>query len=293
MILTVASGKGGTGKTLLATGLAAVLSVDGVPVQLLDCDAEEPNAHLFLNPVVLSTEPVLLPVPAIDEGRCTHCGRCADVCAFHALAVLPDQVLVFDRLCHGCGSCTRQCPEGAIVEVAKVIGTTAYGRAGAISFGSGTLAVGEAMVTPVIRSLKERATAALPGSITILDAPPGSACAVVETMRGSDYVLLVTEPTPFGLHDLRIAVEVARQALGLPVGVVINRAGVGDDGVETFCAEEGLPVLLHLPFDRLIAQAYSRGALWVDVLPQYRHPLRSLYAAIRRQLGTTGPCSTG
>lgn len=295
MILTVASGKGGTGKTLLATGLAAVLSADGVPVQLLDCDVEEPNAHLFMRPTLDEPEPVTILVPEVDEGRCTHCRHCADVCAYHALAVLPDQVLVFPELCHGCGSCARQCPEKAIAEVAKPIGAISLGQAGGVAFGQGLLEVGQAMATPVIRRLKAHIGAWQQWQrqgLTIVDAPPGSACPVVETMRGSDYVVLVTEPTPFGLHDLQIAVEVARHALHLPCGVVVNRTGVGDSGVEAYCAREQVPVLLRLPFDMRIAQAYSRGDLWVDVLPEYRPPLRELYEAVRAQV-EVGQCSSG
>jgi MinD superfamily P-loop ATPase len=291
MIVTVASGKGGTGKTLLATGMAAVLGADGLPVQLLDCDAEAPNAHLFLHPRIVSEEAVLVPVPAVDADRCDHCGRCADVCAFHALAALPDQVLVFEHLCHGCGSCSRQCPTGAITERRRTIGCVSRGRAGAVGFAHGVLTPGEAQVTPVIRHLKALAAAAV-GGLVVLDAPPGSSCPVVETMRGCDYVLLVTEPTPFGLHDLRLAVAVARDALGLPVGIVVNRCDTGDEAVEQYCREERLPILLRLPFDRRIAEVYSRGLLWTDALPEYRDSLRSLYAAMRDHQETAA-CSSG
>lgn len=288
MIIAVASGKGGTGKTLLATGLAHVLAADVPGLCLLDCDVEEPNAHLFLEPEFDHEEEVTLLTPEIDVGRCDLCGRCAEVCAFHALAVLPGKVLAFPQLCHGCGSCALQCPRGAISERPKLLGLVQTGRAGSIRFGHGLLEVGQAMATPIIRRLKQRLLSSHPAPpLTLLDAPPGNACPVVETLRGSDFALLVTEPTPFGLHDLEIAVEVARDQLGIPVGVVINRDRPGHDGVDRFCAGAGVPVLLRLPLDRRIAEVYSDGALWVEALLRYREPLRRLYRDVRALLGVT------
>ncbi len=231
MIVAVASGKGGTGKTTVAVSLA--LSLSGQGPLLVDCDVEEPNAALFLSPVLEERREVGRPVPEVDPARCTGCGRCAEVCQYHAIAVVGRKVLVFPELCHGCGSCAFQCPTGAIREVLNPMGVLERGRAGPVSFAQGTLKVGEAMAAPLIRQLKEWAIP--PDSRerpVVLDAPPGTSCPVVETMRGADFVLLVTEPTPFGLHDLQLAVEVARDGLGLPVGVVINRDGVGDPGVE-------------------------------------------------------------
>jgi len=287
MIVAIASGKGGTGKTLVATGLAWVAGASGrAEVHLVDCDVEEPNAHLFLRPQITSSEEVTLPVPQVDGGRCDGCGRCAQVCAFHALAVVRGRVLVFPELCHGCGSCARQCPCGAIREVPKRLGRVERGRAGGIHFAQGILDVGEAMATPVIRQLKRMALAGIPETaLALLDAPPGNACPVVETLRGSDFALLVTEPTPFGLHDLQIAVQVAREELGLPVGVVVNRDGVGDGGVDGFCTSASVPILLRIPFDRRIAEAYSAGTLWVDALPEYREPLRGLLSKLKASCG--------
>ncbi len=284
MVIAVASGKGGTGKTLVATGLADVLSEDvGAPVLLVDCDVEEPNAHLFLRPEIERTEDVHHLVPQVDADLCTLCGRCAQVCAFNAIAVVPTKVLVFAEMCHACGSCARQCPEGAITEVPLTLGRLEFGHAGSIGFAHGLLEVGQALATPVIRELKRKAQPE-PGSVvtTIYDAPPGNACSVVETLQDCDYALLVTEPTPFGLHDLRLAVELARDALGLPVGVVINRDGLGDAGVEDYCAEAGVPVLARIPFDRRIAHAYSEGQLWTQALPEYRPLLRSVADAALR-----------
>ena len=286
MIITIASGKGGTGKTLLATGLAGVAAGGRSGVNLLDCDVEEPNAHLFLKPEIARTEDVTTPVPCIDLARCTFCGRCAQVCAIHALAVVRDRVLVFPELCHGCGSCSLHCEAGAITEEPRHLGRIEYGRAGAVRFAHGLLDVGQAMATPVIRQLKRRAIPAHSRStVVLLDAPPGNACPVVETLRGSDYALLITEPTPFGLHDLVIAVETARDELGLPVGVVVNRDGVGDQGVEEFCARADIPILLRIPMDRRIAEAYSEGRLWVEALPEYRQPLRDLLREVALRAG--------
>jgi len=288
MIVAIASGKGGTGKTLLATGLAQVLAADGLAtVHLLDCDVEEPNDHLFLSPTLTRKEEVSILVPKIDLARCTFCGRCAQVCTFHALAVVQKKVLTFPQLCHGCGSCARQCASGAISEEPMRMGQLETGDAGKIHFAQGLMDVGQAMATPVIRRLKQWAIPreAEGDPLVLLDSPPGNACSVVETLRGSDFALLVTEPTPFGLHDLEIAVELARGELKLPVGVVVNRDGVGDHGVDDFCARAGVPILLRIPLDRRIAEAYSAGALWVDAIPEYREPLRRLYREVQAQIG--------
>lgn len=284
MLIAVASGKGGTGKTLLATGLADVLSEDeDSHVLLVDCDVDEPNAHLFLKPEIERVAEVHHLVPQVDAERCTLCGRCAHVCAFNAIAVVPSKVIVFAEMCHACGSCARQCPERAISEVPRALGRLEFGRAGSIGFAHGLLEVGEALATPVIRELKKQARPE-PGRnvTTIYDAPPGNACSVVETLQGCDYVLLVTEPTPFGLHDLQLAVELARGELGLPVGVVINRHGLGDPGVEDYCTSADVPILARIPFDRRIAHAYSDGQLWSRVLPEYRPLLHSLADTARR-----------
>ncbi len=286
MIVTVASGKGGTGKTLVATGLAAVLArEEGADVHLVDCDVEEPNAHLFLEPRFDHSEEVTIPVPRVDLDLCDFCGRCAKVCAFHALAVLPDRVMIFPEMCHGCGSCTLQCPQGAISEEPKTLGRIEWGRAGGLSFAQGVLEVGQALATPLIRRLKARVIPDDPGATVILDAPPGNACSAVETVKGSHFALLVTEPTPFGLHDLKLAVELARDALGLPVGVVINRDGLGDAGVEDYCAAVGVPVLARLPYDRRIAEAYSDGRLWVEALPEYQGLVLDIARSIRERVG--------
>ncbi|NLE45857.1 MAG: P-loop NTPase [Chloroflexi bacterium] len=291
MIIAVASGKGGTGKTTVAVSLALSLAADP-PTQgnssplFLDCDVEEPNAALFLNPAIFERREVGLMIPQIDLERCTYCGRCAEVCQYHAIAVVGKKVLVFPELCHGCGSCTLNCGPGAIQEVLHVLGTIERGWAGPLEFAQGTMNVGEPMAVPIIRQLKRWMLAPASDTVhtdrrpVILDASPGTACPVVESMRGVDFVLLVTEPTPFGLHDLRLAVEVARDELGLPVGVVINRDGVGDRGVDEYCAAESIPILMRIPLDRRVAEAYSDGGTLVGTLPEYRERFHSLYGTI-------------
>ena len=286
MVITVASGKGGTGKTTVAVNLGLALSKAGQPpVHIIDCDVEEPNAALFLHPTLEESEEVGQLIPEVNLDLCTFCGRCAEVCQYSAIAVVGQRVLVFSELCHGCGSCTLNCPEGAIREKLDVMGVLEMGRAGPIAFAQGRMNVGETMAVPIIRQLKRRA---IPdnhdGRVIILDAPPGTSCPVVESMRGSDYVLMVTEPTPFGLHDLRLAVQVARDELGLPVGVVINREGIGDEGVDAYCEEEGIPILMRIPLDRRIAEAYSEGIPMVEALPGYQEAFLALYRKIARRV---------
>jgi len=260
MVISVASGKGGTGKTTVAVGLAIVTG----RAQLLDCDVEEPNAHLFLQPRLTERSAVTILVPEVDEERCTHCGRCAEACQFHAIAVMAKQVLVFPEICHGCGACALACPEDAIREVPREVGVVESGKSSRISFVHGRLNVGEPMATPVIRAVK----AQLEGRrLTIIDVAPGTACPVVEAAKGSDFCLLVTEPTPFGLSDLRLAVEVMEK-MAVPCGVVINRSGDGDEATESFCASKDLPLLGRIPFDRRIAEAYAHGQHPVYALPE-------------------------
>ena len=279
MIVSVASGKGGTGKTLVATSLALSLESQ---VQFLDCDVEEPNAHIFLKPSIKHQEAVSVPIPQVDEQKCTFCGKCAEVCVYNAIAVLPKKVLVFPELCHGCGACSYLCPEGAISEVGREIGVLEMGYSGEIEFIHGRLAIGEMMSPPLIGRVKEHID---PRKTVIIDVPPGTSCPVVEAVKGSDFCLLVTEPTPFGLNDLALAVEVLKK-LSIPCGVLINRTGVGDNKVEEYCKEEGIPILLHIPLDTEIARNYSRGITLVQGMPQWHQAFQRLFRSMYEMSST-------
>ena len=283
MRITVASGKGGTGKTTIATSLACSLAEDGQPPLFLDADVEAPNAHLFLGPALEHLRDVAIPIPQVDDQRCSLCGKCAEVCQFHAIVLVGGKTLVFPQLCHGCGSCSLVCPENAVAEIPDVIGVLESGPArNGISFARGVLNVGEPMAVPIIRQLKKQAA---PGSgrVVIVDAPPGTSCPVVESMRGADIVVLVTEPTPFGLHDLRLAVQVARE-LNLPAAVVINRDGSGDGRVDEFCQQEGLPIVMRVPFDRAIAEGIARGKTLQEIRPEFGPLLKELFARITQEV---------
>ncbi len=275
--IAVASGKGGTGKTLVATSLAQV-AAELAPVALIDADVEAANAGLLLRANYHARREVEMLVPMVDQDRCTHCGRCAEVCAFSAMASLPDRTLVFVEMCHGCGSCALNCPAGAISEVSHRIGVIHAGQAGTISLADGELEIGEAMATPIIHALSQYADREgySERRWLIVDAPPGTACPVIEALREADVALLVTEPTPFGLHDLRLAVQVARDVLGKPTGVVLNKDDGQDRTVEDYCLAEGLPILMRIPYRREIAEAYARGRSLVVALPEYRPAFRRL-----------------
>jgi len=275
--IAVASGKGGTGKTTVATSLALALEAAGT-VEFFDCDVEEPNAHLFLNPDIEERTPVSLPVPVVDKEKCTHCGLCAKVCEFNAMAVIKDTVLVFPELCHGCTACWVLCPADAIGQEQREVGVAESGRAGTMAFHHGWLRIGEAMSPPLIRAVKAKAGNT---DFAVYDAPPGTSCPVVETVRDVDAVVLVTEPTPFGLNDLVLAADMVA-ALGKLAGVVVNRAGIGDDEVTKFCAARNIPILLEIPFDRRIAEAYSRGEPLVTAFPDYRAKFEALGEAVQK-----------
>jgi len=276
MIIFVASGKGGTGKTLMATSLALSLQ-DRHRVQLLDCDVEEPNDHIFLEPVISHSKTVYIQVPRVDEKKCTYCGKCAEVCVYHAIVVFPEHVIVFPQLCHGCGACSYLCPEKAISEEEREIGVIESGHANSVEFAQGRLTIGEAMPTPVIRKLKEQANE---DGVVVIDVSPGTSCPVVESIKDSDFCLLVTEPTPFGLNDLVLAVETVKE-LNIPFGVVLNRAGIGDDKVEEYCQTENIPVLLTIPLDTEIAHLYSEGVTLIEGMPRWKFSFRGLFDRIQ------------
>jgi len=274
MIISIASGKGGTGKTTVATNMA--LSI-GSQVQLLDCDVEQPNAHLFLNPVFDRNETITTPVPEVDMDKCTLCGKCGEICEFKAIVVVGKTVLPFEELCHSCGGCMAVCPEDAITEKGRELGILQKGYHNGVEFIHGKLRVGEAMSPPLI---KEVLAFADPAKITIVDAPPGTSCPVIETMKPADFVLLVTEPTPFGLYDLKLAVGAAK-ILNIPCGLVINRSDLGDDKVKEYANRENLPVLMEIPFDRRIAEAYSRGDMIIEAMPEWKEKFLELYEKIK------------
>jgi MinD superfamily P-loop ATPase len=281
MIISIASGKGGTGKTTVATNLA--LSIRGA-VQLMDCDVEEPNAHLFMNPVIKKRISATVPIPEVDESKCTYCGKCQRVCAYNAIAVLPKiedksgSVLIFPHLCHSCGACSLLCPEGAIYEVEKEIGVIEIGDCGDVQFVHGKLNIGEIMSPSLIKRVKRYIN---PARMTIIDAPPGTSCPVIASVYGSDFCILVTEPTPFGLNDLILAVEVLNK-MEILHGVVINRSDIGDDEVDRYCIENDIPILMRIPFDREIASMYSVGIPMVKQKKEYISKFQDMYSMIKR-----------
>lgn len=280
MIISVASGKGGTGKTTVSTNLARVLEQK---LMLLDCDVEEPNAHLFLHPEFDEAQKVFTQVPLVDQEKCSGCGDCAKVCRFRALTVVGGKVLVFPELCHSCGGCMVACPEDAIGEGQRELGTIETANLDNVTFVKGTLRVGEVMAPPLIEKVRKVSENS---ALVLIDAPPGTSCPVIAAMQDADFVVLVTEPTPFGLSDLVLAVETVR-ALDLPFGLVINRAGLGSNEIYDYVENEKIPVLMEIPFDFEIAQAYSRGTLIVDQLPQYRQSFLALYQKIGELVAQT------
>ena len=274
MQIAIASGKGGTGRTTLSVALAQAWNG---PVQLLDCDVEAPNASIFLSLENSSEQTVSVPIPVVDSSRCTGCGKCAAVCEFNALAVAGKSVLVFEELCHSCGGCTRICPAQAITEQPRGIGKIRTGQFGTIRLAEGRLDIGRAMAPPLIRAVKKSADPALP---ILIDCPPGTSCPMITAMKGSDFAILVTEPTPFGLHDLVLAVETVR-LLAIPFGVIINRSDSGDARVVEYCEKEKIRLLLQIPESRKIAEAYSRGETLLSAEPALKTPLQEIIRSIR------------
>jgi len=273
MKISVASGKGGTGKTTVSVNLARAFAGE---VILADCDVEEPNAHLFLKTSGHSEKIIGIPVPEVNEDLCNSCGECAKICQFSAIVTFGTAPLVFPEMCHGCGGCTLVCPTKAISEKDRRIGVVETSKMDNIKLITGRLDVGVALAPPLIRAVKN----AIPeGSAAILDAPPGTSCPVIAAIRETDVVLLVTEPTPFGLNDLELAVDMVSE-LKLLFGVIINRVGSGDDSVHDFCKKESIPILMEIPDDRQIAENYSRGILMVDALPQYKKIFENLIEKI-------------
>lgn len=273
MKIAIASGKGGTGKTTVAVNLALSLE----DIQLFDCDVEEPNANLFLRYPLEKVEEATILVPEIKEDICTHCNACAEFCNYNALAALPEKIMLFEPLCHGCGGCKIVCPEDAIIEKERTIGFIEKSPLGNIDFYQGLLSIGEPMASPLIRQLK---THIKKNKDVIFDAPPGTACSLITTLKDVDYCILVAEPTPFGLHDLRLTEEVTKE-LEIPTGVIINRETSGYQEIEIFCQSSGIPVLLRIPYDRRIAELYSRGIPFVEKMPEWKEKFLEMYDEIR------------
>lgn len=275
MQIAVASGKGGTGKTTVSTSLALC---GGADVQFLDCDVEEPNGHIFLKPGLSGSTIHSVTIPRIDSDHCSYCGKCRNICRFNAITMFGQTIMCFGELCHSCLGCFLVCENEAIVRDSRDIGVLEWGRAGELDFVHGRLRVGEAMAVPLIRQVKKRAR---PDAMVIIDAPPGTSCPFVESVAGVDYVVLVTEPTPFGLHDLKLTVQALR-SFAKPCGVVLNRADLGDGRLEEWCCRQNIPVLLKIPFDRAIAEGYAHGQTLVESRPDLRRPLENLLQEIRQ-----------
>ncbi len=281
MKLAITSGKGGTGKTTVATSLAWLAARNGKSVAYVDCDVEEPNGHLFLKPQIEDSRPIGRLCPHVDESLCTNCGRCGEICQYSAIVCMAQKVLVYPELCHSCGGCLLVCGSGAISEIQRETGKLETGRAGRVHFIQGLLKVGEAMSTPLIRQVKESSPEA---ELVIIDSPPGTSCPVIESVRGADFVMLVTEPTPFGLNDLTLAAGMVH-AMKLPFGVVVNRASFGDRLTQEYCRSQGIEVLAEIPDDRRVAEAYSNGNLPCEEVREFRACLEGLLARICDQDG--------
>lgn len=278
MKISIASGKGGTGKTLVATSLAASCAIrTGKRITIVDCDVEEPNSYLFFpDRSLIAKQQCLVSVPVFDESKCSHCGKCADFCAYHAIAVLPQTILLFPELCHGCGGCKIICPEKAVSESTRSIGEIIRAASGRVQIVWGELAVGEARATPLIKAVKDQAAGTDRGEgyshgsgDVIVDCPPGTSCTMVESVRDTDFCLLVTEPTPFGLYDLDIALKVLEK-MKIPRGVLINKSGIGDRKVHDYLEKRGIPMLMEIPLDRKIAEIYSRGEIFALQMPEWQ-----------------------
>ncbi len=279
MKVAIASGKGGTGKTTIATNLACSIARAGKVAQYLDCDVEEPNGHIFLKPDIKETQSVTIGVPEVNTELCNGCGKCGRLCQYSAIICLKDTAMTFDQLCHSCGGCMLVCPTGAITEKAREIGFADFGSANGVMFGQGRLKIGDIHTPSLIKKVKANI---FTDAIVIIDAPPGTSCPVIEAVKGADFVLLVTEPTPFGLNDLKLAIDMVRE-LNIPFAVAVNRSEPDEEMISRYCRDENIDIIFNLPDDRRIAEAYSIGNMIVDVLPEYRESFEGLYESISKR----------
>ncbi len=276
MQIAIASGKGGTGKTTVATSLA--LSAD-TATQYLDCDVEEPNGHIFLKPDLNHSEICTVTIPEVNTEKCTACGKCQDICNYNAIVQFGETVMTFPEMCHSCLGCFRVCEDDALIYATREIGVLESGSASGVDFVHGHVRIGEAMGVPLLKAVKAKAD---PDKLVIIDAPPGTSCPFVETINNVDYVILVTEPTPFGLYDLKLAVQVLEN-FDIPGGIIINRSDLGDNKVQEFCATKGLPVLMEIPFERRIAEGYARGKNLIETVPALRTAFNDVLTQLTRQ----------
>jgi MinD superfamily P-loop ATPase len=275
--IAIASGKGGTGKTTVAVNLAYTMARLGEKVQYLDCDVEEPNGHIFLKPKIDRSQQVTIDIPQVVLEKCIGCGKCGEICQFSAIICIKEQVLTFEQLCHSCGGCWRICPTGAIEPKPLKIGDVEMGQAGNIDFIGGRLCIGNVRSPTLIKEVKRHTNE---DYIAIIDVPPGTSCPVVEAVKGADFVLLVTEPTPFGLNDLKLAVDLVRK-MGLPFAVAVNRYDIGNEEVEKYCGAENIDIVMKLPDDRRVAEVYSTGQIIVDVFSEHSKRFSELYEYIK------------
>lgn len=280
MLVAVASGKGGTGKTTVAVNLAVSAALEGHQVQLLDCDVEEPNCHIFLSPQICRSEPCQVLVPKVHEDGCSKCGLCAKVCSYHAIFAGPQKTLVFPELCHSCGACSYLCPKKCIEEVPRSVGVLEEGKAvirgKELEFVHGVLNPGEVAASTVVKRVRKKASS---DRFVIIDSPPGTSCTMVQSVRGADLCILVTEPTPFGLHDLKLAYETVSQ-MGVPVAVVVNRCDIGDDRVDRFCESHQIPLVMRIPMDKGLAKLYAEGRILVTSSKFYEDMFGALNSRI-------------
>jgi len=277
MIISIASGKGGTGKTIISTSLASIIK----QCVYIDCDVEEPNGHLLLKPQITEEKSVHKLIPKINLDKCNFCNKCVEVCEFHALLNIKDDIIIFDELCHSCGSCSYFCPQNAIVETEKEIGLIRNGKINNdILFYDGFLKIGEASTVPLIKKLKNTYSGE---HVVIIDSPPGTSCSMFEAVKNSDYCILVTESSPFGLNDLKLAVNVLKE-MNIPFGIIINKYDVTFTQIEQYINENHFNLLSKIPFQMKIAECYSKGELPTLVIDDYRMMISVLYDKLKNEI---------